>query len=116
MRQKKKKDCIRAYLVLLSRLLGQRHNRRNAHRQMVSAHVVDARLLDQRPDVRLLEMLKLVVVGGGQVRAHAALVAGDDDATAARRVLLVDAVLDAQPRLLGCIAEDVGILVAADAA
>ncbi len=107
---------MRAYLVLLSRLLGQRHDRRNAHRQMVSAHVVDTRLLDQLPDVRLLEMLKLVVVRCRQVSAHAAVVAGDDDATAAGRVLLVDAVLHAQSRLLGCIAKGVGILVPTHAA
>lgn len=61
---------------------------------MVSAHVVDARLFDELPHVRLLQVLELVVVRGRQVGAHAPVVARDDDAASAGWVLVIDAVLD----------------------
>ena len=50
------------------------------------------------------------------MRAHAAVVARDDDAHAPGRFLLVDAVLDPQADLLDGVLEDVGVSVAPDAA
>lgn len=106
----------KTHLILPRGLLRQRHDGRHADRQMVPADVVDARLLHGGPDVRRLKVLELVLVGGGQVRAHAAVVAGDDDAAAARRLAVVDAVLGAQAGVAACRGQDVGVFVAPHAA
>lgn len=83
---------------------------------MVAANVVDVGVLDQAPDLGLLEVVEAVVVGGAEVGAHAAVVAGDDDAAAAGGLGRLDAVLDAQAGLLDGVLEDGGVLVVADAA
>lgn len=59
-------------------------------------------------------MVEVVVVGGTQIRAHAAVVAGDDHAAAAGGLRRIDAVLDTQTGLLDGILEDGGVLVVAD--
>ena len=61
-------------------------------------------------------MLDLVVVGGRQVGAHAAVVARDDDPAAAGRFGGGDPVLGAEAGGGACGAEDRGILVGPDAA
>ncbi len=61
-------------------------------------------------------MVQLVFVRRRQMRAHAALVAGDDDAAATCRLRVVDAVLGAQPGVPARGQQDVGVFVAADAA
>ena len=50
---------------------------------MEPADVVDAGFLHERPDAWGREVRELVLVCGGEVRAHAAVVAGDDHAAAA---------------------------------
>ena len=62
---------------------------------MEATHVVHLGILDKTPDLGLLQMLKVVVVGSAQVGAQAAVVASDDGATAACRLFGVDTVLDA---------------------
>lgn len=84
--------------------------------EMVPANIVGLGILNESPDIGALEMLEVVVVGCAQLGAHAAVVAGDDDAAATRGDLGVDAVLDAQTGLLAGIAEDGGVLVVAGTA
>jgi hypothetical protein len=83
---------------------------------VVPADIVGLGVLDEGPDVGALQVLQVVVVGGAQLSAHAAVVTGDDNAAAAGGDLGVDTVLDAQTGLLAGIAEDGGILVVADTA
>lgn len=83
---------------------------------MVATDVVRLGVLDERPHLGLLQVLEVVVVGGVQASAHAAVVAGDDDAAPAGGVRGVHAVLDAQADLLDGIVQDGGVLVVADAA
>jgi len=84
--------------------------------EVVPANIVGLSVLDESPDIGALEVLEVIVVGGAQLGAHAAVVAGDDDAAATRRDLGVDAVLDAQTGLLAGIAKDGGVLVIAGTA
>ena len=64
----------------------------------------------------LLQMLNLVAVGRGQIRAHAPVVARDHDAAPAGRLRLVVAVVDLQPGLLVGVLQDLRVLVFAHAA
>lgn len=61
-------------------------------------------------------MLRVVVVRGAELGAHAPVVARDDDGAAARGLLGVDAVLDPEAGLLDRVVQDGGVLVVADAA
>lgn len=107
---------VQVYLVLLSRLLGQSQDSRDADSQVVATDVVDLGVLHELPDLGLLQVIKLVGVGSGKVGAHAAVVAGDDDTATARGLLLIVAVLDAEANLLDGLLQDIGVLVLADAA
>lgn len=84
--------------------------------EVEAADVVDLGVLNQAPDLGLLQVVEAVVVGRAQIRAQAAVVARDDDAAAARLLLGVDAVLDAQARRLDGIVQDGRVLVVAGAA
>jgi hypothetical protein len=83
---------------------------------VVATDVVGLGVLDEGPDIGALQVLQVVVVGSAQLGAHAAVVAGDDNAAAAGGDLGVDAVLDAETGLLAGVAEDGGILVVAGTA
>ena len=83
---------------------------------MEATDIVEAGAFYELPDIRTLEMGEVVVVRSSEVSAEAAVVAGDDDATATGRLLGVNAVLNAEADLADGIAEDGGILVVADAA
>lgn len=83
---------------------------------MVTTNVVDLRVLNQAPDLRLLQVVQAIVVGGSQVGAHTPVVASDHHTAAARGLGGLDAVLDAEPDLLDGILEDACVLVVADAA
>lgn len=78
---------------------------------MVTTDIVGLGILNEGPDIGALQMLEVVVVGSAQLSAHAAVVAGDDNAATASGDLGVDAVLDAQTSLLASIAKDGGVLV-----
>lgn len=105
-----------AYLVLGSSLLTESLDGRDTDSQVVATDVVELSLLDERPDVGRLQVIKLVLVGGSEVSAHAAVVAGDDNTTLAGRDVLIDAVLGMDTGLLAGLLEDVTVLVLTNAA
>lgn len=84
--------------------------------QVVASNKVVSRALNQLPDLGALQMLQVVVIGSAQVSDHRAVVVGDDDSTATRRLLLVDAVLNTQTGVLYGIAQNFSVLVVANAA
>lgn len=84
--------------------------------EVVTADIVDLSALDEAPDLGLLQVVQVVVVGGAQVGAETPVVAGDDDTAAAGGLGGLDAVLDAEAGLLDGVLEDGGVLVVADAA
>jgi hypothetical protein len=102
------------YLVFLGSLLGQSHNGRHADGKMVATNKVCLALLDDIPV--LLEVVELVAVGGCEIGAQAAVVAGDNNTATASGLSLVDTVADLEAGLLGGIGKNVGVLVLANAA
>lgn len=83
---------------------------------MVAANVVDISILNQAPDLGLLQVVQIIVVGGAQICAHTPVVTRDDHTAPTGRLRGLDAVLDAQAGLLDSILEDGGVLVFANAA
>lgn len=104
------------YLVLGGSLLTKSDDGGHADSQVVSTNVVDLGLLDQRPDLGLLEVLNLVLVGGSKVSAHAAVVASDNNTTLAGRLGFINTVLGVDTGLLTGLLEDVTELVLANTA
>lgn len=102
------------YLVLSGSLLTKRDDGGHADSQVVATDVVDLGLLDQRPDLGLLEVLNLVLVGSSKVGAHAAVVASDDNTTLTGGLSLIDTVLGVDTGLLASLLEDVTVLVLTD--
>ena len=78
---------------------------------MVSTDIVDLGLLDQGPNLGLLEVLKLVFIGSSEVGAHAAVVASDDNTALTGRLGLINTVLSVDTGLLASLLEDVAELV-----
>lgn len=101
-------------LVLPGGLLGELHDGGRADSEVVTADIVGLGVLNESPDIRTLQMLKVVVVGGAELGAHTPVVAGDDNATAAGRDLGVHTVLNTEASLLAGLAEDIGVLVVAN--
>lgn len=83
---------------------------------MVAADVEDLGVLNQGPDLGLLQVVQAVVVGSTEVSAETAVVASDDNTASAGRVSLIDTVLDTQAGGLDGILEDGSVLVVADTA
>ena len=83
---------------------------------MVTTNVVNLSLLDQRPDLRLLQVLRLVLVSSRKVGAHAAVVASDDDTALAGGLDIIDTVLGVHTGLGASIPEEISVVVLADAA
>ena len=83
---------------------------------MVSAHEVDAGLLHEFPDRGGLQVRDFVLVRGGQVGAHGAVVARDDDAAAAGGLVGRDEVFGADAGFFVFGAQGRGVFVGADAA
>jgi hypothetical protein len=83
---------------------------------VVATDVVELSLLDQRPDVGLLQVLNLVLVGSSEVGAHAAVVASDNNTALASGLSLVHTVLGVDTSLLAGFLQDVTELVLANAA
>lgn len=81
---------------------------------MVTSNVVDLGVLNEAPDLGLLQVVKVVVVSGTEVSAETAVVAGDDNTTAAGGLLLVDTVLDTETSGLDGIVQDSSVLVITD--
>ncbi len=129
-------------LVLLGRILGELHDGGRADwsasgqyddtttileiqgREIYERHtgeveatnVEDIGVLGKGPDLGLLQVVEVVVVGGAEVGAERAVVAGDNGAAAAGGLLGVDAVLDTKAGGLDGIVKGGGVLVIADAA
>lgn len=83
---------------------------------MVATNVVHLGILDQAPDLGLLQVVKSVVVGSTQIRAHTPVVACNHHTAPTRRLRRLDAVLDTKTGLLDGILQDGGVLVVADTA
>jgi hypothetical protein len=76
-----------------------------------TADIEELSVLDEAPDLRLLQVLEIVVVGSSKVGAKAAVVASNDDTATASLLLGVDTVLNAETSSLDCIVEDGRVLV-----
>ena len=109
-------DMAFPHLVLLRSLLAQCHDCGHADREVEAAHIVDPCLLDKVPDLWLFEMLNLIVVRGGQISTHAAIMPGDDDTAAASGCILINQILGMDTSLPAGIEEKFSIFVLAHAA
>ena len=83
---------------------------------MIASHVKDLCILYLLPDLVLLQMLNLVVVGGREIGAKRAVVAGDDNTAAACGRLLVVEILGLDASLAHNLLERLAVLVFSDAA
>jgi hypothetical protein len=108
--------CCIAYLVLSSGLLSQSLDGGHADGQVEATNIVDLGVLNLLPDVVLLQVLKLVVVGRSKVGAERAVVASDDDTTSASGGLLIVEVLGLDTSFLADVLEGLAVLVLANAA
>ena len=113
LRQEGRADAEGKDLVLGRGLLGQGQDGGHADREMVTPYIVDLGFFDQIPDPGLLQVRELVLVRGRQVRAHAPIMACDDDATPARRYVVDGQILRLQARLVARRPQDVGVFVLA---
>lgn len=104
------------YLVVCSSFLSKSQDSRHRDSQVVSTDIVDLSLLNESPDMGLLEVVKLVFVGSSKVGDHATVVAGDDDTAFSSGLDLVDTVFSVDTGLFAGFRENVGVLVFADAA
>jgi hypothetical protein len=116
LRDKRRRQIENENLILCSCLLGERQDSFHRDGQMVAADVEELCILDLLPDLRLLQVVHLVLVRGGKVGAQRAVVACDDDTAAAGRSLFVVAVFGLNASFGADIFELLAILVAADAA
>lgn len=106
----------RAYLVLSSSLFSEGFDGRHADSQVEASDVVDLGVLHLLPDVVLLQVLKLVVVGSSKICAHRTVVTGDDDTTATSGGLLIVEVLSLDTSLLADVLKSLAVLVLANTA
>lgn len=72
---------------------------RDANSEMVTSDVVNLGILDELPDLRGLEVLKLVVVGGSKLGDHRAVMASDNNGAAASRVVRLNTIFSANTAL-----------------
>lgn len=103
-------------LVLRGSLLAEGLDGGDTDSQVVATDVVELSLLDKGPDLGLLQVLNLVLVGSSEVSAHAAVVASDNDTALASGLSLVHTVLGVDTGLLAGLLQDVTELVLANAA
>lgn len=78
---------------------------------METTNVVDLGVLDKGPDLGLLQVVKIVVVGSTKISAQAAIVASDDGTATSGLLLGVDTVFNTQTSSLDGIVENGRILV-----
>lgn len=79
--------------------------------EVEATDVVDVSVLDKAPDLGLLQVVEIIVVGSTEISAERAVVAGNDDTATASLLLGVDTVLNAQTSLLDSIVKDSRVLV-----
>lgn len=87
-------------LVLSSGFFSKSRDGRNADRQVVSTNIENLGLFNKGPDLRLLKVLELVLVGGSQMGAHAAVVASDNHTTLAGRLNSIDTIFGVNTSVL----------------
>jgi hypothetical protein len=63
---------------------------------MIASNIVDLGLLDELPNLRILQMLRLVAVGGRKIGAETSVVSSNDHTTPAGWLLLVVTVFHSQ--------------------
>ena len=95
-------------LVGLSGVLGEGHSCGHAYCQVIATDIEDGGGFDLGPDLRFLQVSEFVVVGGGQVSKHSAVVISDYHATFAGG-LAVNMVLDVEALLGAFLAEEFGV-------
>lgn len=108
--------CTKTYLVLSSSLLSQGLDSGHADSQVEATNVVNLSVLDLLPDVVLLQVLNLVVVGRSEICAERAVVASDHDTAATSGGLLIVEVLGLDTGLLADVLEGLTVFVLADTA
>lgn len=82
---------------------------------MVTTNIVELSLLNEGPNMRLLEVFNLVLICSSKVGTHAAVVASDDDTALASGLDIVDTVFCVDTSLLTSLFKDICILIAANA-
>ena len=107
-------ESVYRYLVLGSSLLSKGQDGRDTDSQVETTDEVVLGLLDEVPDVGLLQVLELVLVGSSKVSAQAAVVASDDSTTLASGLGLVHAVLSVDTGLLAGTLEGLAVVVVTD--
>jgi hypothetical protein len=73
--------------------------------------VVDLSVLNELPDLGLLQMVKIIVVGSTEVSAQASVVTSDDGTATASLLLRVDTVLDSKASSLDSVVKNGRVLV-----
>jgi hypothetical protein len=104
------------HLVLSSGFLTKSDDGGHTDSQVVATDIVELGLLNQRPDLGLLQVLDLILIGSSEVGAHTAVVASDDNTALTGGLSLINTVLSVDTSLLAGLLEDVTELVLADAA
>jgi hypothetical protein len=99
------------WLVVLSSLLGELHNGRRADSEVETTDVVDLSVLNELPDLGLLQMVKIIVVGSTEVSAQASVVTSDDGTATASLLLRIDTVLNSKASSLDSIVKNGRVLV-----
>lgn len=84
--------------------------------EVITTNVVHIGVLNELPDLRLLQVVEIVVVGGAEISAQASVVAGNDNTATTSLLVGVDAVLDAKASSVDSILHDGGVLVIASTA
>ena len=104
------------YLVFSGSFRSERLDGWHADSQVEATDIEDLRILDLLPDALLLQVLDLVVVGGSEIGAHGAVVAGDDNTAATSGSLLVVEVFGLDTSVGRDLLESFAVLVLANAA
>lgn len=78
---------------------------------MVATNVVHLGILNEAPDLRLLQVVEVVVVRSTEISTQTSVVAGNDNAAAAGLLLRVDTVLDAEASGRDSVVHDGRVLV-----
>ncbi|KAI6766529.1 hypothetical protein HG531_011751 [Fusarium graminearum] len=79
--------------------------------EVETTDVVDLGVLNELPDLGLLQVVKVVVVGSTEVSAQASVVTGNDGTATASLLLGIDTVLDAEASSLDGVVKDGRVLV-----
>lgn len=84
--------------------------------EVEATDIVEIGILDELPDLGLLQMVEAIAVGSTKVGNETTVVASDDRTTTTSLVLSVDTILNAQASLFDGVMQDGSVLVVADAA